>query len=310
MERNRVKLNDLRAARAQRGRPSKRTFTMKAFKENLARAAFLCAACISIIAVVLICVFLFANGIPGMAEIGVWDFLSGERWKPGNDIYGIYPMILGSIYVTAGALVIGVPAGILTAVFLSRFASKRLVKIIRPAVSLLAGIPSVVYGFFGLVVIVPAVRQLFGGTGSCLLSAAVLLGMMILPTIITVSESALNAVPESYYEGALALGATHERAVFCTVLPAAKSGVISSVILGVGRAIGEATAVMMVAGNRPVIPQSIFKGVRTLTSNIVMEMGYAADLHREALIATAVVLFVFILIINLLLSVIKRKAKL
>ena len=283
---------------------------MKAFKEKFAKVIFICAACISILAVALICIFLFANGLPGMIKIGVLDFLTGTKWKPGNDIYGIYPMILGSIYVTAGALVIGVPAGILTAVFLSRFASKRLVKIIRPAVSLLAGIPSVVYGFFGLVVIVPAVRQLFGGTGSCLLSAAVLLGMMILPTIITVSESALNAVPESYYEGALALGATHERAVFCTVLPAAKSGVISSVILGVGRAIGEATAVMMVAGNRPVIPQSIFKGVRTLTSNIVMEMGYAADLHREALIATAVVLFVFILIINLLLSVIKRKAKL
>lgn len=305
-----MKLNDLRAVRARRGRPSKHTFTMKAFRESVARAAFLCAACISIIAVALICVFLFVNGVPGMAEIGVWDFLSGARWKPGNDIYGIFPMILGSIYVTVGALIIGVPAGLLTAVFLSRFASKRLVKIIRPAVSLLAGIPSVVYGFFGLVVIVPAVRQLFGGTGSCLLSASILLGIMILPTIITVSESALNAVPESYYEGALALGATHERAVFSTVLPAAKSGVISAVILGVGRAIGEATAVMMVAGNRPVIPKSAFKGVRTLTSNIVMEMGYASDLHREALIATAVVLFVFILIINLLLSVVRRRGKL
>ena len=180
----------------------------------------------------------------------------------------------------------------------------------RSAVSLLAGIPSVVYGFFGLVVIVPLIRTIFGGSGSSLLAACILLGMMILPTIITLSESALNAVPQSYYEGALALGATHERAVFTVILPAAKSGVLAAIILGVGRAIGEAMAVMMVAGNRAVIPNSLVKGVRTLTSNIVMEMGYATDLHREALIATAVVLFVFILLINLLFSVIKRKAKL
>ena len=282
---------------------------MKSLKESLAKALFICAACISILAVALICVFLFVNGIPGMAKIGVWDFLSGTRWKPGNDIYGILPMILGSVYVTAGALIIGVPAGLLTAVFLSRFASKRLAKLVRPAVSLLAGIPSVVFGFFGLVVIVPMVRQLFGGSGFSLIAACILLGMMILPTIITVSESALNAVPPNYYEGALALGATHERAVFRVVLPAARSGVMAAVILGVGRAVGEAMAVMMVAGNRAVIPESLFAGVRTLTSNIVMEMGYAADLHREALIATAVVLFVFIMIINLLFSVIKRKAK-
>lgn len=282
---------------------------MKSFKESLAKVIFICAACISILAVALICVFLFVNGIPGMAKIGVWNFLSGARWKPGNDIYGILPMILGSVYVTAGALAIGVPAGLMTAIFLSRFASKRLVKLVRPAISLLAGIPSVVFGFFGLMVIVPTVRQLFGGSGSSLIAACILLGMMILPTIITVSESALNAVPASYYEGALALGATHERAVFSVVLPAAKSGVMAAIILGVGRAVGEAMAVMMVAGNRAVIPESLFSGVRTLTSNIVMEMGYAADLHREALIATAVVLFVFIMIINVLFSIIKRKAK-
>ena len=282
---------------------------MKNFKEGFAKIIFICAACISILAVALICVFLFANGVPGMAKIGVWDFLSGTKWKPGNDIYGILPMILGSVYVTAGALIIGVPAGLMTALFLSRFAGRRTARLMKPAVELLAGIPSVVYGFFGLVVIVPLVRNLFGGSGSSLLSACLLLGMMILPTIITVSESALNAVPDSYYEGALALGATHERAVFSVVLPAAKSGVMAAIILGVGRAIGEAMAVVMVAGNRAVIPNSLIKGVRTLTSNIVMEMGYAADLHREALIATAVVLFVFILIINLLFSIIKRKAK-
>ena len=281
-----------------------------AMKETLARVLFICAACISILAVFLICIFLFANGLPGMFKIGVLDFLTGTKWKPGNNIYGILPMILGSVYVTAGALIIGVPAGLLTAIFLSRFASGRPAKMMRSAVSLLAGIPSVVYGFFGLVVIVPLIRTLFGGSGSSLLAACILLGMMILPTIITLSESALNAVPQPYYEGALALGATHERAVFSVILPAAKSGVLAAIILGVGRAIGEAMAVMMVAGNRAVIPNSLVKGVRTLTSNIVMEMGYATDLHREALIATAVVLFVFILLINLLFSVIKRKAKL
>lgn len=266
-------------------------------------------ACVSVVAVALICVFLLANGMPGMLKIGVWDFLSGEKWKPGNDIYGILPMILGSVYITAGALLVGVPFGILTALFMSRFASERIVRLLRPAVSLLAGIPSVVYGFFGMIVIVPLVRMLFGGTGSCMLSACLLLGMMILPTIITVSESALNAVPAAYYEGALALGATHERAVFRVVLPAAKSGVAAAVILGIGRAVGEAMAVMMVAGNRAVMPSSLIAGVRTLTTNIVMEMGYAADLHREALVATAVVLFVFILLINLTVSTMNRRKK-
>lgn len=289
------------------GSTSRPLFHAQAAKEGVARVIFTLTACISILAVVLICVFLFANGIPGMVHIGMWDFLSGEKWKPGNEIFGILPFILGSIYVTAGALLVGVPAGLLTAIFMSRFASKKVVKVMRPAVSLLAGIPSVVYGFFGLVVLVPLVREMFGGTGSSLLTACVLLGMMILPTIITVSESALNAVPSAYYEGALALGATHERSVFHVVLPAAKSGVMAGIILGTGRAIGEATAVMMVAGNRTSLPKSLLKGVRTLTSNIVIEMGYATDLHREALIATAVVLFVFILIINVLTSILKRR---
>lgn len=276
-------------------------------KEGTARCIFTIAALVSILAVILICVFLFANGIPGMIKIGISEFLSGQKWKPGNEIFGILPFILGSVYVTVGALVVGVPAGLLTAIFMSKFASRKMVKIMRPAVSLLAGIPSVVYGFFGLVVLVPLVRDWFGGTGSSLMTACVLLGMMILPTIITVSESALNAVPHNYYEGALALGATHERSVFHVVLPAAKSGVTAGIVLGIGRAIGEATAVMMVAGNRTTMPKGLLKGVRTLTSNIVMEMGYAVDLHREALIATAVVLFVFILIINILTSVLKGR---
>ena len=282
--------------------------SVQVVKEGMAKAMFTFTALVSILAVALICIFLFANGIPGIAKIGAWDFLSGEKWKPGQEVFGILPFILGSVYVTAGALIVGVPAGLMTALYLSRFASKRMAKLLRPAVQLLAGIPSVVYGFFGLVVLVPLVREVFGGTGSSLLTASVLLGMMILPTIITVAESALNAVPAAYYEGALALGATHERSVFHVILPAAKSGVMAGVILGIGRAIGEATAVMMVAGNRTSMPKGLLKGVRTLTSNIVIEMGYAADLHREALIATAVVLFVFILLINVLTSILKRRA--
>ena len=295
------------------GTHSKKSFinrlNMRNIKETGAKLIFLLAACISILAVALICVFLFANGIPGMAKIGVFKFITGEVWKPGNNIFGIFPMILGSLYITAGALIIGVPTGIITAIFISRFASARIAKIMRQGVSLLAGIPSVVYGYFGLIVVVPLVRDLFNVSGTSILSASIILGIMILPTIITISEPALNAVPKSYYEGALALGATHERAVFRVILPAAKSGVAASVILGIGRAIGEAMAVMMVAGNQPRMPKGILQGVRTLTSNIVMEMGYATDLHREALIATGVVLFVFILVINILFSVLKRRTK-
>lgn len=291
--------------RAGQSRPSLRCG--KQPKEGAARVFFALTACVSIFVVALICLLLFKHGISGMRKIGLKDFLSGQKWKPSSNVYGILPFILGSFYVTFGALLVGVPAGLTTALYLSRFASKKTAKLLRMAVSLLAGIPSVVYGFFGLVVLVPLVRELFGGTGSSLLSACLLLGMMILPTIITVSESALNAVPNGYYEGALALGATHERSVFRVVLPAAKSGVTASVILGMGRAIGEATAVMMVAGNRTAMPNGLLKGVRTLTSNIVLEMGYATDMHREALIATAVVLFVFVLIINVSRSLLKRR---
>ena len=277
-------------------------------KEAIMKGVFLLAACASILAVALICLFLFANGLPAIGEIGIFDFLLGKVWKPGNDLYGILPMILGSIYVTAGAIVVGVPIGILTAVFMAKFCPKGLYRFLKPAVELLAGIPSVVYGFFGLVVIVPLIRNLFPySKGTSMLAASLLLGIMILPTIIGVSESAIRAVPETYYEGGLALGASHERSVFFATLPAAKSGILAGVILGIGRAIGETMAVIMVEGNQPRMPAGLLKGVRTLTSNIVMEMGYAADLHREALIATAVVLFVFILLINMLFSVLKRR---
>ena len=268
---------------------------------------FFLTACVSIFAVVLICVFLFANGIPAIGEIGVFKFLLGTKWKPGNDIYGILPMILGSLYVTAGAIIIGVPIGLLTAVFLAKFCPKGLYKILKPATELMAGVPSVVYGFFGLVVLVPRVQNIFGVAGNTMLTASVLLGIMILPTIIGVSESAIRAVPDSYYEGSLALGASHERSVFFATLPAARSGILAGVVLGIGRAIGETMAVVMVAGNKARMPQGLLDGVRTMTANIVMEMGYATDLHREALIATAVVLFVFILIINVTFSLLRRK---
>lgn len=195
---------------------------MKNKKEVIMKYVFLFSACISILAVALICVFLFANGIPAIKEIGFLDFLTGKSWKPKNDIYGILPMILGSIYVTAGAILIGVPIGIFTAVFLAWFCPDKLYKILKPAVDLLAGIPSVVYGFFGLMVIVPFIRNHIGGRGTSMLAASIVLGIMILPTIIGVSESAIRAVPRSYYEGALALGATHERSVFTAVVPAAK----------------------------------------------------------------------------------------
>lgn len=280
---------------------------MKHLNEIIMKIVFFLAACVSIAAVVLICIFLFANGVPAIQKIGVFNFLLGDKWKPANNLFGNLPMIIGSLYVTAGALVIGVPVGILTAVFMARFCPKWIYSPMKSAVNLMAGIPSVVYGFFGLVVLVPFVREVFGGRGKSVLTASILLGLMILPTIIGVSETSIRAVPNSYYEGSLALGASHERSVFFAILPAAKSGIFAGVVLGIGRAVGETMAVIMVAGNQPVIPAKITLGVRTLTTNIVMEMGYSTDLHREALIGTAVVLFVFILIINLSLSLIKKK---
>jgi len=282
---------------------------MKNFKEKLMQGIFFVSAITSIIAVLLICLFLFANGIPAMKEIGFFNFILGKEWSPSDvpALYGILPMILGSIYITAGAIIIGVPIGVLTAVYMAKFSSKRLYKLLKPSFELLAGIPSVVYGFFGIVIIAPLVRTVFGGNGSSILSASILLGIMILPTVIGISESAIRSVPDSYYEGALALGASHERSVFFAVLPAAKSGVLAAVVLGIGRAIGETMAVIMVAGNQARMPAGLLKGARTLTANIVIEMGYAADLHRGALIATGVVLFVFILLINLSFSMIKRR---
>ena len=267
--------------------------------EKAMKVVFLIAACASVLAVFLICVFLFANGLPAMGKIGPLKFLFGTEWRPTNDKFGILPMIVASIYVTA----------LFTSVFMARYCPKKIYKPLKSGIELMAGVPSIVYGYFGLVLLVPLIRQLFGGTGSSMLAACILLGIMILPTIIGVTESAVRSVPESYYEGSLALGATKERSIFFVMLPAAKSGILAGIVLGIGRAIGETMAVIMVAGNQPRMPKGLLQGVRTMTANIVTEMGYASGLHREALIATGVVLFVFILIINLSLSLLNRRAE-
>lgn len=282
---------------------------MTNLSEKVMRIIFMLSATVSILAVIVICYFLAGQGLPAIVEIGVSDFLTGTLWKPLEGHFGIFPMIVGSIYVTAGAIILGVPVGLLCAIFMAKFCPRRLYSVLKPAVDLLAGIPSIVYGFFALMVIVPVVQELTGTSGKGILTASIMLAIMILPTIVSVSEASIRAVPESYYEGSLALGATHERSVFFATVPAAKSGIMAGVILGVGRAIGETMAVSMVAGNQPILPDSILSGVRTMTANVIIEMGYAEGLHREALIATAVVLFVFILIINISFSLLKRRDK-
>ena len=280
---------------------------MKLNKENGMKLVFFLAALTSVLAVALICIFLFAGGLPAMAKIGFGEFIFGRKWKPGNNIFGIFPMIMGSVCVTGVSLAIGVPVGLFTSVFMAAYCPKKIYRVCQAAINLMAGIPSIVYGFFGLVLIVPLMNSLTGKDGSTMLTASIVLAIMILPTIIAQAETSLRSVPDSYYEGSLALGATKERSLFFVVLPAAKSGVIAGIVLGIGRAIGETMAVVMVAGNQPRMPAGLFKGLRTMTANIVLEMGYAADLHREALIATGVVLFVFILIINLAVSMLNRR---
>lgn len=280
---------------------------MKKLTETATRLLFMICACVSVLAVISICIFIFKNGIPAINEIGLKDFLLGKTWKPKQNLFGIFPMIISSIYVTAGAIIIGGPIGILTAIFLSCYCPKRLYKIIKPMINLLASVPSIIYGFFFLMTVVPIMQRITGTSGKGMLTASILLGLMILPTIINTSEASINAVPCQYFEGALALGATKEQSIFKTVLPAASSGVLSGIILGIGRAIGETMAVIMIIGNQAVMPQSILSGVRTLTGNIVIEMSYASGLHRGALIGTAVVLFVFILMINLCFNILTRK---
>ncbi len=278
-------------------------------KENTMRYVFLFSACLSVGAVILICFFIFSNGIPAIIKIGFWDFIFGMKWTPEIEVFGIFPMIIGSIVITIGAIILGVPLGVITAVFLARFCPPKIYVPMKRGVELLAGIPSVVYGFFGLTAIVPVIRHYAGGSGSSILAASIVLAIMILPTITGTSEAALRAVPSCYYEGSVALGACKERSVFFVELKAARSGIVAGIILGVGRAIGETMAVIMVAGNQAVLPRGLTKGIRTMTANIVLEMGYAAGLHRQALIGTAVVLFFFILVINMIFMIAKKEGR-
>ncbi|MHB8094707.1 MAG: phosphate ABC transporter permease subunit PstC [Candidatus Aminicenantales bacterium] len=251
---------------------------------------------VSILAV--ITVFIFAEGTPIMFRYGFKSFLAGMDWYPSEKAFGLLPMILGSLMVTAGALIIGIPFGLSCAVVLTEFSSRRVRRIIKPVIELLAGIPSVVYGFMGVVILVPFIRRSLGGPGLSVLAASIILGIMILPTIISISIDALLAVPGTYREGSIALGATRWQTTRMVLVPAARSGIIASVILGMGRAVGETMAVIMVAGNAASVPDSVLAPVRTLTSNIALEMGYASGEHREALFATGVILFVIIMILN------------
>lgn len=281
--------------------------------EKLMQYVFFTSALVSVLAVICICLFLLMRGIPVIAEIGFTNFIFGQKWAPVDTppLFGILSMIIGSLYVTAGAIIIGVPIGVMCAVFLAEFCPKNLYKAVKPAVNLLAGIPSIIYGFFGMEIVVPFVREFFGGNGYSILSASIILGIMILPTIISISESSIRAVPDSYKEGSLGIGATKEETIFKVVIPAAKSGILTSIILGIGRAVGETMAVVMVAGGAvmPLNKIALLKPIRTLTANIVTEMSYASGLHTEALIATGVVLFVFIIILNTSLSLIKTYSK-
>lgn len=278
-------------------------------KESFFKGLFFASAATAILAILLICYFIFRNGIPFMVDYGVGKFLFGSDWSPSNSpaSFGILPMIVGSIVITFGAIVMGVPTGIFTSVFMVYYCPKPLYRFLKSSVNLMAAIPSIVYGFFGLQLLVPWIRT-WGGNGMGVLTASLLLGIMILPTIISLSEAAIRTVPKTYYSGSLALGASHERSVFKVVLPAAKSGMLSAIILGIGRAIGETMAVILVAGNQPIIPTGIFSGTRTMTTNIVLEMAYASGQHRQALIATSAVLFIFILIINACFAYLKGKS--
>lgn len=268
--------------------------------ELLAESIFLVFSCVSIGSVIIITLYMILSGIPAISKIGLFDFLFTSVWKPSQDKYGILAIILSSILGTFGAIVIGVPIGILTAVFLSETAPKKLANIVRPAVQLLAGIPSVVYGFFGMLIIVPIIRNIFPDKtiGDSLLAVIIVLSIMVLPTIVSTAETSLRSVPKSYREAALALGTTPVRTIFKITIPAARSGILSGVILGVGRAIGETMAVIMVAGNVVNMP-SILGSVRLLTTGIVLEMSYSSGLHRQALFAIGLILFIFIMIVNL-----------
>ncbi len=282
----------------------------KYFIEDLSKGIFLASALIAVISLLVIIGFVFYKGLNPFINKGYSfvDFFIGSKWIPSSDTYGVMPMVIASIIGTLGSLILGVPIGILTAIFISEVAPKKFGKLISAAVELLAGIPSVLYGIFGLSVIVPWIMNTFNlPKGQSLLAIIIVLSIMMLPTIVTVSETAIRAVPKSYKEGSLALGASHIETTFKVVVPAAKSGILAAVVLGIGRAIGETMAIILVAGNSPIIPSSIMDSVRPLTTNIALEMGYSFGTHQEMLFATGVILFLFILLLNLVLTKLSSK---
>lgn len=280
---------------------------MKAYERVIQLVLFI-SAIIAVLGVILISYFIISEGYPVIRKVGLLDFLSGNRWAPTQGVYGIYPMIVGSLLVTAGALVLGVPIGIGCAIFLAELAKPRIAGILRPGIELLAGIPSVIYGLYGLSVIVPFIRKVFNNQGFSVLAGSIVLAVMILPTIINVSESAIRSVPRDYKEASLSLGSSHWQSIKNVIVPAARSGITAAVILGMGRAIGETMAVIMIVGNSPLVPESILSPVRTLTGNIGIEMGYAGGEHQKALFATGIVLFVFIMLLNIAAHLIPKKA--
>ncbi|GBF33240.1 phosphate transport system permease protein PstC [Desulfocucumis palustris] len=275
--------------------------------ERVAEKILFLSAATAVFVVLLICFFIFYEGFPFIKENGAGNFLFGNIWSPDDGVFGILPMIVGSLYVTAGALVLGVPLGVGCAIFLVEIAPKRVTRILRPAIELLAGIPSVVYGFYGLAVLVPLIMNIWGGKGFSVLAASIILAIMILPTIVSISEDSIRAVPAEYKKGSLALGATHWQTIKKVVLPTSRSGILAAIVLGMGRALGETMAVILVAGNVAVVPRSILDPVRTLTANIAIEMGYAGGNHYQALFATGIVLFLITVILNSFLLLVPQK---
>ncbi len=278
-------------------------------REKILERGFLLVALSSISILALIAFFIFVEGVPLIWKTGIESFLLGDRWFPSKGSFGIFPMIIGSFWVTAGALIVGVPLGVACAVFLCEITHPSVAMVLRPMIQLLAAIPSVIYGFWGLIVLVPLIRENLGGPGLSILAGSLVLGIMILPTIISISEDSLRALPRTYKEGALSLGATHWQSIWRVLVPAARSGIVASIILGMGRAIGETMAMIMILGNAAQLPHSILESARTLTTNIGIEMGYATGDHRQALFATGVVLFFIIMGLNSLALVVSRKGR-
>jgi len=290
----------------------KRKIKLRKWKERPVEGIFFICAAISIIAVVLITIFLFNEGTPAIGKIGLFQFLFGTEWNPGQEQFGIATMIVSSLAATLLSVGLGTLIGVFTAVFLAEIAPKWVAAVVRPAISLLSAIPSVIYGFFGILVIVPLIRNTFtspdkGVPGYSLLAVVIVLTVMILPTIIMLTENSLRALPSTYKEASLALGASPIQTIFKVMIPAAKSGIMAAIVLGMGRAIGETMAVIMVAGNSAQMPTSLLSMIRTMTGNVALELSYSSGLHRQALFGTGVVLFVFIMLLNLILTILIRK---